>query len=111
VPTAIGKVAEERSRNGGLRRQYRQGASGALVHRETFSLIIGNKRLAGSLIGGLAETQEMLDYCDRHKIVAEVETIPVQWINEAYERTIRGRRPLPLRHRRHEPEGLKIYVS
>jgi alcohol dehydrogenase (NADP+) len=55
-----------------------------------FSLIMGNKRLAGSLIGGIRETQEMLDYCGRHGIVADVETIPIQRINEAYERMIRG---------------------
>ena len=55
-----------------------------------FSLIGGNKRLAGSLIGGIAETQEMLDYCGKHNIVSDVEIIPVQKINEAYERMIRG---------------------
>jgi len=55
-----------------------------------FSLIGGNKRLAGSLIGGIRETQEMLDYCGERKIVADVEVIPVQKINEAYERMIGG---------------------
>ena len=55
-----------------------------------FSLIGGNKRLAGPLIGGIAETQEMLDYCGKHNIVSDVEIIPVQKINEAYERMIRG---------------------
>ncbi len=55
-----------------------------------FSLISGNKRLAGSLIGGIAETQRMLDHCGAHKIVSDVEIIPVQKINEAYERTLRG---------------------
>jgi len=55
-----------------------------------FSLIGGNKRLAGSLIGGIAETQEMLVYCGAHKIVSEVEVIPIQRINEAYERMLRG---------------------
>jgi uncharacterized zinc-type alcohol dehydrogenase-like protein len=55
-----------------------------------FSLILGNRRIAGSMIGGLAETQEMLDYCGRHGIVSDIETIPIQQINEAYERTIRG---------------------
>ncbi len=48
------------------------------------------KRLAGSMIGGIAETQEMLDYCARNKIVSDIEIIPVQNINQAYERTIRG---------------------
>ena len=54
------------------------------------SLIMGNKRLAGSLIGGIAETQQMLDHCGRHGIAADVEVIPIQKINEAYERMIRG---------------------
>jgi uncharacterized zinc-type alcohol dehydrogenase-like protein len=55
-----------------------------------FSLISGNKRLAGSLIGGIAETQAMLDYCAQHGIVSDVEVIPIQKINEAYERMVRG---------------------
>jgi uncharacterized zinc-type alcohol dehydrogenase-like protein len=55
-----------------------------------FSLILGNKRLAGSMIGGIAETQEMLDYCARNEIVSDIEIIPVQKINQAYERMIRG---------------------
>ncbi len=55
-----------------------------------FSLVVGNKRLAGSMIGGIAETQEMLDYCARNKIVSDIEIIPVHNINQAYERTIRG---------------------
>jgi uncharacterized zinc-type alcohol dehydrogenase-like protein len=54
------------------------------------SLIFGNKKLAGSLIGGIAETQEMLDYCAEKRIVADVEMIPIQKINEAYERMIRS---------------------
>jgi uncharacterized zinc-type alcohol dehydrogenase-like protein len=55
-----------------------------------FSLIQGNKRLAGSLIGGIAETQELLDFCGSRKIVSDVEVIPIQRVNEAYDRTIRG---------------------
>jgi uncharacterized zinc-type alcohol dehydrogenase-like protein len=55
-----------------------------------FSLIGGNKRLAGSMIGGIAETQEMLDYCAEHKIVSDIEVIPIQKINEAYERMMRN---------------------
>jgi uncharacterized zinc-type alcohol dehydrogenase-like protein len=46
--------------------------------------------LAGSLIGGIAETQEMLDYCAEKGIVSDVEMIPIQKINEAYERMIKG---------------------
>jgi len=55
-----------------------------------FSLIKGNRRLAGSLIGGIAETQELLDYCGKHRIVADIETIPIQKINDAWERMLRG---------------------
>lgn len=55
-----------------------------------FSLIGGNKRLAGSMIGGIAETQEMLDYCARHNIVSDIEVIPIQKINEAYERMMKN---------------------
>jgi uncharacterized zinc-type alcohol dehydrogenase-like protein len=54
------------------------------------ALIDGNKRLAGSDIGGIAETQEALDYCAEHNIVSDVEIIPIQKVNEAYERTIKG---------------------
>jgi uncharacterized zinc-type alcohol dehydrogenase-like protein len=55
-----------------------------------FALIGGNKRLAGSLIGGIAQTQEMLDYCGRQRIVSDVEVIPVQAINQAYDRMVKG---------------------
>ncbi len=57
---------------------------------EAYSLIGGNRRLAGSLIGGIAQTQEMLDYCGAHGIASDVEVIPVQKINEAYDRMVRG---------------------
>ncbi len=66
------------------------GAPPQPVPVSAFSLIGGNKRLAGSLIGGIAETQEMLDYCGAHGIVSDVEVIPVQEVNEAYERMLRG---------------------
>ena len=55
-----------------------------------FSLIMKRRRLAGSVIGGIYETQEMLDYCAEKNITSDVEVIPIQHINEAYERTIRG---------------------
>jgi uncharacterized zinc-type alcohol dehydrogenase-like protein len=51
-------------------------------------LIWARRRLAGSLIGGIRETQEMLDFCAAHGVASDVEVIPVQRINEAYERTI-----------------------
>lgn len=55
-----------------------------------FGLIFGRRSFSGSPIGGLAETQEMLDFCGRHNITADVEVIPVQKINEAYERMVRS---------------------
>lgn len=57
---------------------------------QAFALIFGRKRLTGSLIGGIRETQEMLDFCAKKKVLADVEVIPASKINEAYERTIRG---------------------
>jgi len=55
-----------------------------------FSLIGGRKSLAGSLIGGLPETQEMLDYCAEHNIVSDVEVIKMDYINTAFERMLAG---------------------
>lgn len=57
---------------------------------QPFSIITGRRSLSGSMIGGLHETQEMLDYCAEHKIVSDVEVIPIQQINEAYERMLKG---------------------
>jgi len=51
-----------------------------------FSLIFKRRSLSGSLIGGIAETQEMLDFCGKHNITADVEVIPIQKVNEAYDR-------------------------
>ena len=51
-----------------------------------FALIFGRKKLSGSLIGGIPETQEMLDFCGKHGITADVEVIRIQELNEAYER-------------------------
>ena len=55
-----------------------------------FSLILGRKVLAGSLIGGIAETQEMLDFCSEHNIVSDIEMIKMDEINEAYERILKS---------------------
>ena len=55
-----------------------------------FNLIMKRRRLAGSLIGGIKETQEMLDYCAEHGITSDVEVINIDYINEAYERMIKG---------------------
>ena len=55
-----------------------------------FALFVGNKTLGGSMIGGIAETQGMLDFCGKHGITSDVEVIPIQKINEAYERMLRS---------------------
>ena len=55
-----------------------------------FNLIGKRRRLAGSLIGGIKETQEMLDYCAEHNIMSDVEVIPISEINTAYERMLKG---------------------
>ncbi len=55
-----------------------------------FALLFGRRTLSGSLIGGLAETQEMLDFCGQHNITADVEVIPIQQLNEAYDRLVKA---------------------
>jgi uncharacterized zinc-type alcohol dehydrogenase-like protein len=55
-----------------------------------FGLIMGRRSISGSPIGGIAETQEMLDFCGEHGITADVEVIPIQKVNEAYERLLRS---------------------
>src|SRR5260370_522072 len=57
---------------------------------QVFSLIARRRHLAASLMGGIRETQEMLNYCADKKIASDVEVIPVKDINEAYERMIKG---------------------
>lgn len=55
-----------------------------------FALILGRRSLSGSSIGGIAETQEMLDFCGTHNITADVEVIPIQDVNTAYERLLKS---------------------
>ncbi|MCU0784708.1 MAG: NAD(P)-dependent alcohol dehydrogenase [Verrucomicrobia bacterium] len=55
-----------------------------------FNLILKRRQLAGSLIGGIAETQEMLDFCATHNIVSDIELIPIQKVNEAYDRLVKN---------------------
>jgi alcohol dehydrogenase (NADP+) len=55
-----------------------------------FALIMGRRQLAGSMIGGIPETQEMLDFCAEKGITSDIELIPIQRINEAYERLLKG---------------------
>ena len=55
-----------------------------------FALLLGRRSLSGSIIGGLPETQEMLDFCGANNITADVEVIPIQKVNEAYERLLKS---------------------
>ena len=55
-----------------------------------FGLLLGRRSLSGSPIGGIAETQEMLDFCSKHDITADVEVIPIQKVNEAYDRLLKS---------------------
>lgn len=64
------------------------GAPEEPIALNLFSLIAGNKTLAGSMIGGIAETQEMLDFCAEHGLGSEIELISASEINEAYERVL-----------------------
>jgi uncharacterized zinc-type alcohol dehydrogenase-like protein len=57
---------------------------------QVFNLILKRRRLAGSLIGGIAETQEMLDFCGKHGITSDIEMIKMQDINNAYERMLKS---------------------
>jgi len=57
---------------------------------EPFPLIMHRRRIAGSVIGGIRETQAMLDFCAEHRIESDVEVIPIQQVNEAYERVLKG---------------------
>jgi alcohol dehydrogenase (NADP+) len=56
----------------------------------TVPMIMGRRAVAGSVIGGIAETQEMLDFCGKHNIASEIEIIKIQQINEAYERMLKS---------------------
>ena len=56
----------------------------------TFPMIIGRRRMAGSIIGGIRETQEMLDFCGKNNIPADVEVIPIKDLEKDYDRTVKG---------------------
>ncbi len=56
----------------------------------SFSLVMGRRSLSGSLIGGIKETQEMLDFCGKHNITCDIEVIPMEKVNEAYERVLKS---------------------
>jgi uncharacterized zinc-type alcohol dehydrogenase-like protein len=66
------------------------GAPDRPMPLEPFPLIMHRRLIAGSVIGGIKETQEMLDFCAEHRIESDVEVIPIQQVNDAYERVIKG---------------------
>jgi uncharacterized zinc-type alcohol dehydrogenase-like protein len=66
------------------------GAPETPIPFKVMSLLFGRRSLAGSIIGGIRETQEMLDFCAEHGITSDVEVIPIQKINEAYERLLKS---------------------
>jgi uncharacterized zinc-type alcohol dehydrogenase-like protein len=66
------------------------GASPTPLAVGAFPLILGRRKIAGSLIGGVKETQEMLDFCGKHGVQADVEVIPMADVNKAYERVVKG---------------------
>jgi uncharacterized zinc-type alcohol dehydrogenase-like protein len=66
------------------------GAPAKPLGVSAFGLIVGRRSLSGSIIGGIPETQEMLDFCGTHNITADVEVIPIQKVNEAYERLLKS---------------------
>ena len=66
------------------------GAPDKPLTMPVFPLLVGRRSFAGSAIGGIPETQEMLDFCAERKIAADVEIIPIQKINEAYERMLKS---------------------
>ena len=66
------------------------GAPAKPLSVSAFALLMGRRSLSGSNIGGIPETQEMLDFCGEHDITADVEVIPIQKVNEAYERLLKS---------------------
>jgi len=80
---------------------FSKGCTSSLAHRPVraspenlefnpFSLILRNRKIIGSLVGGILETQEMLDHCGKHGITSDIEMIAPNQINLAYERTLKG---------------------
>ena len=66
------------------------GAPPEALDLNAFPLILGHRKIMGSLVGGIRETQEMLDHCGKHGITSDIEMTTPDRINEAYERTLRG---------------------
>jgi uncharacterized zinc-type alcohol dehydrogenase-like protein len=69
--------------------KFRVGVPEKPLPVNPFNVILPRRNFAGSCIGGIAETQEMLDYCAQHKITSDIELIPIQKINEAWDRMLK----------------------
>ena len=66
------------------------GVSAEPLPLDAFGLLFGRRNVSGSIIGGIRETQEMLDFCGEHNVTADIELIPIQQINQAYDRMLRN---------------------
>jgi uncharacterized zinc-type alcohol dehydrogenase-like protein len=66
------------------------GAPSEPLALDVFGLLFGRKHIAGSIIGGIRETQEMLDFCGQHNVTADIETIGVHQIDQAYDRLLKN---------------------
>jgi uncharacterized zinc-type alcohol dehydrogenase-like protein len=77
-----------------LKRDRTMALVGAITALEPalqgMNIILGRKSVAGSAIGGMQETQEMIDFCAEHGIVSDVEMVPIQSVNEAYDRLLKN---------------------
>ena len=73
-----------------------------------FPLGAYRRNLSGSMIGGIPETQEMLDFCAEHDVTPEIEVVDAAYVNEAYERVLRVGRAVPLRHRYVDDLGVEV---
>jgi uncharacterized zinc-type alcohol dehydrogenase-like protein len=87
APHDVNAYVEQLKRNGTM---TLLGAPETPTPVSAFGLLFGRKRLAGSLIGGIPQTQEMLHFCAEHGITADIEVIRMQQINDAFERMLRG---------------------
>ncbi len=87
APHDLARYAELLRRDGAM---VLLGAPDKPAVLPAFSLIMARRSVAGSLIGGIAETQEMLDFCAARGIVSDVETIAIQDIDKAYDRMLKG---------------------
>ncbi len=75
------------------------GAPAEPLPLDVFGLLFARRNISGSIIGGIRETQEMLDFCGEHNVTADIEMIGISRSTEAYDRLLKERPEMPLRHR------------